>query len=226
MSEHADKLKGFAFFLETQFDKYLNQWDNKKHFQHLHGWQDDFWNSDLVEKCHLKTIDLLEERKLWLLHLNIFPRPGWDIPILGCDIVAGPNKISGAFFDFSPVVHDDHEMCKHFNDETQKFTWKKPRELPPWAKEIFSDHMMAIGNVRGEETDNFLLAISQLICYYLKNMEDKAVQVDFSTREILNKYCINQKKNDQLHNSIRAMGISDEAKDYYVNNVLFEEIND
>jgi hypothetical protein len=57
-------------------------------------------------------------------------------------------------------------------------------------------------------------------------MEDKAVQVDFSTREILNKYCINQKKNDQLHNSIRAMGISDEAKDYYVNNVLFEEIND
>jgi hypothetical protein len=41
-------------------------------------------------------------------------------------------------------------------------------------------------------------------------------------REI--KYCENQKMNPHLHRSILAMGISEEDKDDYVNNVLFEEI--
>ena len=226
MYQNSDKLKEFAENISSLFDEHLLPYNNSKHTQKFDGWKDDFWKSDLVEKCHLKTIDLLEERKLWLLHLNVFPRPGWDFPILGCDIVAGPNKISGAFFDFSPVVHDDHVMCKHFNEETEKFTWKKPRELPDWAKEIFSDHMMAVGNVREEEVDQFLLATTELICYYMNNFETEAAQVGFSTRDILNKYCINQKKNHQLHNSIRAMGIPDEEKDYYVNNILFEEIYD
>ena len=224
MSENNEKLKHFAKNIASMFDESFEKFENPKHTQDFTGWQDDFWKSDLIEKCHLKTIDLLDTRKLWLLHLNIFPRPGWDLPILGCDIIAGPNKISGAFFDFSPVVHDDHVMCQHFNRETEKFTWKKPRELPDWAKEIFSDHMMAVGNVREEETDQFILATTELICYYLNNIKEEAVQVDFSTREILNKYCINQKKNHQLHNSILAMGIVEEDKDYYVNNILFEEI--
>lgn len=223
---HKDKLKEFSENISSIFDEHLISYENPLHVQEFDGWKDDFWKSDLIEKCHLKTIDLLEERRLWLLHLNVFPKSGWDLPILGCDIVAGPNKISGAFFDFSPVVHDDHVMCKHFNEETQKFTWKKPRELPDWAKEIFSDHMMAVGNVREEETDKFLLATSELICYYMDNMNHQAVQVDFPTRDLLNKYCINQKKNHQLHNSILAMGISEEEKDYYVNNILFQEIED
>jgi len=219
-----EKLNRFAASLTSIFNEHLVPYENEKHVQEFDGWDDKFWRSGLIEKCHLKIIDLLEERKLWLLHLNIFPRPGWDLPILGCDIVAGPNKISGAFFDFSPVVYDDHTLCGHFNKETEKFTWKKPRELPDWAQEIFSDHMMAVGNVRAEEVDQFLLATTNLICYYMDNFNKEAVQVDFTTRPILNKYCINQKMNHQLHNSILAMGISEEDKDYYVNNVLFEEL--
>jgi hypothetical protein len=224
MSQNSDKLKQFASNITELFNKYLEPYHNEKHTQKFDGWQDNFWKSNIIHKCHLKTIDLLETRKLWLLHLNIFPRDGIDLPILGCDIVAGPNKISGAFFDFSPVLHHDHPLCEHFNNETNNFTWKKPRELPDWAKEIFSDHMMAIGNVREEETDQFVLATEQLICYYLENMDEESVEASFPTKDILNKYCVNQKKNHQLHNSILAMGISEEDKDYYVNNVLFEEL--
>jgi hypothetical protein len=44
------------------------------------------------------------------------------------------------------------------------------------------------------------------------------------TKPLLNKYCENQKMNPHLHRSILAMGISEEDKDEYVNNVLFEEI--
>jgi hypothetical protein len=226
MSQNNNKLKQFAENISKLFDKHLERYDNPKHIQNFDGWQDDFWRSGVIEKCHLKTIDLLEERKLWLLHLNIFPKDGIDLPILGCDIIAGPNKISGAFFDFSPVVNEEHSLCQYFNEETKNFTWKKPRQLPDWAQEIFSDHMMAIGNVREEETDQFVLATERMICYYLEHMYKEAIRLPLSTRDTLNKYCVNQKKNHQLHNSILAMGVSEEDKDYYVNNILFEELDD
>jgi phycocyanobilin:ferredoxin oxidoreductase len=226
MTENTEKLIQFSDTIADLFTKYLDPYHNPLHVQEFTGWSDRFWTGEVVEKCHLKTIDILDSRKLWLLHLNIFPKNGFDMPILGCDIIAGPNKISGAFFDFSPVCTEDHVMCQHFNKEADKFTWKKPRQLPEWAEAIFSDHMMAVGNVRAEETDQFLLATTELICYYLDKMNDESVEMGMPTRPLLNNYCINQKKNDQLHNSIRAMGISDEDKDYYINNILFQEISD
>lgn len=206
------------------FDRHLIPYHNEKHTQNFDGWSDTFWNSPVIEKCHLKTIDLLEQRKLWLLHLNIFPRDGFDLPILGCDIVSGPTKISGAFFDFSPVVTDDHPLCQYFANESQTFTWKKPRELPDWGKQIFSDHMIAVGNVREEETDQFIRVTETMIQYYLEHMNELAQEVHHPTIDILNKYCYNQKKNQRLHDSIIAMGVSEEDKDYYVNNILFEEL--
>ena len=45
-----------------------------------------------------------------------------------------------------------------------------------------------------------------------------------NTLEAQNKYCRNQKMNKMLHSSILAMGISEERKDQYVENVLFEEV--
>ena len=56
------------------------------------------------------------------------------------------------------------------------------------------------------------------------NLEENAFHTNRDTKPLLNKYCINQKKNPHLHRSILAMGISEEGKDRYVNNVLFEEI--
>jgi len=54
-------------------------------------------------------------------------------------------------------------------------------------------------------------------------MEEHAVVSNRDTLPLLNKYCSNQKLNPHLHRSILAMGISEEDKDDYVNNVLFEE---
>jgi hypothetical protein len=45
-----------------------------------------------------------------------------------------------------------------------------------------------------------------------------------NTLERQNKYCAKQKLNRMLHSSILAMGISEERKNQYVENVLFEEV--
>ncbi len=189
----------------------------------FNGWKDQYWKSDLIRKCHLKTIDNRDTQKLWLMHINIFPRVDLDIPILGFDIVAGPNKITGSFFDFSPV-DTHHEYSKHFKLITNDLTWNKPRELPEWASKIFSKNMIAAGNIKTkEEIDQLSNVCFNLIKYYVENLNNINNRVgDYKDKH--NFYCKQQKLNPHLHRSILAMGISEEDKDRYVNRVLFEEI--
>ena len=188
------------------------------------GWTDTFWESETVGKCHLKTIQPKDAKSLWLMHINIFPKEGIELPILGFDIVAGPKKITGSFMDFSPLHGYEHPYNEYMKQAILGLEWIKPRELPDWAKEIFSGDMIAVGNIReGHELDQFISVTSQLVTYYLKNMENCAYVSNRDTLPILNKYCSNQKLNPHLHRSILAMGISEEDKESYVNNVLFEE---
>lgn len=185
------------------------------------GWKDTYWKSDHIRKCHLKTIDNRDTQKLWLMHINIFPNETLNTPILGFDIVAGQSKITGSFFDYSPV--HEHPYMEYFYDKVKDLEWNKPRELPDWAKAIFSDHMIAVGNIR---TDEEIIQLTEtcldLIQYYVKHLGQYDKVGDY--KEIQNRYCRNQKLNPHLHRSILAMGISEEDKDRYVNKVLFEEI--
>ena len=104
-------------------------------------------------------------------------------------------------------------------------TWKRQRELPDWAQEIFSTNMIAAGNItEGAELNQFITVTKDLLDHYLLGIQDNSFLSGRPTKEILNKYCINQKMNPHLHRSILAMGISEEDKDAYVNDVLFEEI--
>lgn len=219
-----DKLSKFSADVTLLFNRHLKRQFNPKHRQNFEGWVDKFWESGVIRKCHLKTIDLLEQRNLWLLHINIFPHDKIDLPILGCDIVAGPTKISGAFFDFSPIVDENHQLMQYFAEQSKKFSWKKPRELPDWGKVIFSEHMIAAGAVKNEETTIFLDSCAEMIEFYLENMNEYAVPQEQRTIDQLNRYCVNQKKNKRLHDSILAMGIDVADKNYYVENVLFEEV--
>jgi len=219
------KLEKLTADIKQIFDKNFTRYANPKHVHHFQGWHDVFWhNHPYVRKCHLKIIDRMEDRKLWLLHINIFPAEGYDFPILGCDVVSGPNKISGSFFDYSPVLNKAHPMMKHFENETADLSWKRPRPLPDWATPIFSKNMIAAGAVKEEEVDQFCEVTIKLIEWYVNNLEEYAKPTKIDIKPMLNRYCINQKKNDKLHKSIIAMGVPEDKKDDYVNNVLFEEI--
>jgi len=221
-----DRLDNYADDLTKRFDQSFTRYDNPKYTENMkfEGWTDTFWHSDKIGKCHLKTIQPKDAKSLWLMHINIFPKEGVELPILGFDIVAGPKKITGSFMDFSTLHGHDHTYHDYMHMAIKGLEWNKPRELPDWAKEIFSKDMIAVGNIReGHELDQFISVTSQLVTYYLKNMEEHAVVSNRDTLPILNKYCSNQKLNPHLHRSILAMGISEEDKESYVNDVLFEE---
>ena len=85
--------------IETIFDENFTRYPIPEEI-YFRGWKDTYWKSDNVRKCHLKTIDNRDTQKLWLMHINIFPNENLNTPILGFDIVAGQNKITGSFFDY------------------------------------------------------------------------------------------------------------------------------
>lgn len=222
-----NRLNKLANDIKEQFDAHFERFDNPKYDEGLHfeGWTDLFWNSPVVSKAHLKTIEPADGKGLWLMHVNVFPSVGIELPILGFDIVAGPKKITGSFMDYSPLHGWPHPYSDYMEMSVKDLEWVKPRELPPWAKEIFSENMIAVGNINTEdELNQFIDVTMDLVKHYMDNIDENIINVGRDTRPILNKYCANQKQNPHLHRSILAMGISEEDKDRYVNDVLFEEI--
>ena len=216
--------------LENLSDKIYSIFDGKFQKSDINfdldfpGWADYFWESRSIRKCHLKIIDHREQRNLWLMHINIFPRETVDLPILGFDIVSGPKKITGAFFDFSHP-NKNHDLLTSMGKTTSDVSWKKPRELPEWANEIFSENMIAAGNIREEyEIDQLCDVSLNLINFYIDNIDSYDINHNTNQKHWLNTYCKNQKLNPHLHKSILAMGISEDDKNYYVNKFLFEEI--
>jgi hypothetical protein len=221
------RLEKLATNLSQKFDEHFTKWDNPKYDDSLKfpGWKDDFWLSPLIRKAHLKTIVPEDGKGLWLMHVNVFPREGIELPILGFDIVAGPKKITGSFMDFSPLHGHPHPYHDYMEMVVKNLEWVKARELPPWAKEIFSEDMIAVGNINTEEELNqFIDVTTDLTDYYLDNIVKNAFRSNRDTKPILNKYCFNQKMNPHLHRSIEAMGISKQDKNRYVDTILFEEI--
>ena len=221
------RLNDYATYIWMKFDDKFERFDNPKYTEDMHfeGWTDTFWHSDQVYKAHLKTIIPEDGKGLWLMHVNIFPEVGYELPILGFDIVAGPKKITGSFMDYSPLHGHPHPYHDYMERQVKDLTWNKQRELPTWAKEIFSENMIAVGNINTEEElEQFIEVTSDLLDHYLDNLEANAFHSNRDTKPLLNKYCKNQKMNIHLHRSIEAMGISKEDKNRYVDNVLFEEI--
>ena len=214
-----DKVVPLSEKIIELFDKNFNKEKTTNDFD---GWQDHFWSSEYIRKCHLKTIDHRESRKMWLMHINIFPRVQYNLPILGFDIVAGPRKITGAFFDYSNCVY--HPYSDYMQMATSDLSWNKPRELPEWALNIFSENMIAAGNIQDEEVDLLCDTTYDLTKYYVENLDKNTFENGSDMTDWHNVYCANQKKNPHLHKSILGMGITEEDKDKYVNEVLFEEI--
>ena len=81
------------------------------------GVMDLVFESPRYRRAHVSIVDARESKKLWLLHVTVFPHANDPSPIYGFDIVAGPSKVSGAFHDFSVAGDTNHAMM----------TWLNPR---------------------------------------------------------------------------------------------------
>lgn len=184
------------------------------------GWSNKSWTSDIYRKAHINVIDALDSRGLWMMHCCIYPHYHNPAPIFGFDVFAGKNKITGCFHDFSPVV-SEHSLSSWFKETSVQLEWNKKRELPDWGKRIFSESIIAAGNVQSDiELEQIENMIVSSINVYLSSLKDTNNTVD----DVSNKhfyYIENQRLNPHNPRVLMTLGLSEEQANEYVSRCLF-----
>ena len=190
------------------------------------GWTNRTWSNMSIRRAHVDVVDARETKGLWMAHICLFPMKKNGGPIYGFDIIAGKNKITGAFHDFSPLLKKEHPLTRWFIEENKWFKPSKVRELPDWAKAIFSEGMIAAGNVREErELEQICtLAVSNLNAYIDKIGHFNS---DSDREEVIraqNFYCENQQKNPHTPRTMKSLGLPEEDIKLFCADNLFPTI--
>jgi phycocyanobilin:ferredoxin oxidoreductase len=188
------------------------------------GWVNRVWTSDKYRRAHIDVVDARLTKGLWMMHCCVFPHTHNPAPIFGFDVVAGKNKITGCFIDYSPTGDKTHPMIDYFGDEVSRYEWNKKRALPEWAQRIFSEHMVAAGNVSDEtELDQIASLASILVNHYVETVGETNNTTADTTFE-QNYYAQNQKQNPHTPKVMVSLGLSEEDVQVFVQDCLFPEI--
>ena len=190
------------------------------------GWVNRTWSNKYIRRAHVDVVDVREKKGLWMAHVCLFPGLTNGGPIYGFDIIAGKKKVTGAFHDFSPLLQKEHPLTRWFIEENKWFKPSKERELPDWAKAIFSGGMIAAGNVQEEKELNQIctMAVSNLANYIdkIRNHHDEAKMKDVIKAQ--NYYCEHQQQNPHTPRVMQSLGLPDEDIKLFCQDNLFPKV--
>lgn len=189
------------------------------------GWINKVWYSSVYRRAHIDVVDARDSKGLWMMHCCIFPHLHNPAPIFGFDVIAGKNKITGCFYDYSPTLDTEHPMCDWFAEETRKLAWNKVRKLPDWAERIFSPCMIAAGNVQEpEELDQIFAMAKTGITHYLKTVGETN-NCGVNAKQAHNFYAQNQKQNPHTPKVMASLGLNEDDVQVFIQDCLFPELH-
>ena len=211
------------------FNEYANEIEEPglaKFNQPEGGWINRVWANDSVRRAHIDVVDARESKGLWMMHVCCFPVLHNDAPIYGFDVIAGKNKMTGAFHDFSPSATLDHPMIDGYKEAVEDFIPSRQRELPEWARNIFTDKMLAAGNVRTEEE---AIAIIDIALDNLKAWFQEVPAFNgFGDTSLVaasqDYYCHNQQQNPHTPRVMKSLGLPEEDVDIFCRDMLFPKL--
>ena len=190
------------------------------------GWINRVWANDSIRRAHIDVVDARDSKGLWMMHVCIFPDLKNTAPIYGFDVIAGKNKMTGAFHDFSPSADPDHPMIQGYYESVEHFVPEKQRELPEWAKNIFTGKMLAAGNVKSEEeaTEIIRIAVDNLKAYFDEVGETQGEGDPSLVSACQDYYCHNQQQNPHTPNVMKSLGRPEQDVDTFCKDMLFPKI--
>jgi len=186
-------------------------------------WENTIYRNNYYRRAHVEVVDRKATHKIYILHCTVFPHFNDSSPIFGFDAICGPNKITGAFLDYSSAGDNNHPMMQWFAEQVADLSWNKPRTLPDWAQRIFSKNMVAAGNINSEQELDLLCQLAlRAFDYYLNNVGyTQESGSDFHM--VHNRYCHYQKQNPQVVKSMVSMGVPEPVIREFVEHILFPE---
>jgi len=189
------------------------------------GWINRVWANKHVRRAHIDVVDARDSKGLWMMHVCCFPVLNNDGPIYGFDVIAGKNKITGAFHDFSPSATLDHAMIDGYKESVADFVPEKQRELPEWATNIFTDKMLAAGNVKQDEAEQIVrIAVDNLRSYFNEISEFTGFGDTQLVSASQDYYCHNQQQNPHTPKVMKSLGLNEEDVDKFCTDMLFPKL--
>ena len=190
-------------------------------------WVNRVWRNDDVRRAHIDVVDARDSKGLWMMHVCVFPVLNNDGPIYGFDVIAGKNKMTGAFHDFSASSGGiNHPMIEGYKEAVADFIPKKQRQLPEWATNIFTDKMLAAGNVNSEGEAVAILELAQdtLRAYFDEIGAFTGSGIREEVIAAQNYYCHNQQQNPHTPRTMKSLGLNEEDVDRFCTDMLFPKI--
>ena len=189
-------------------------------------WINRVWSNNDVRRAHIDVVDARESKGLWMMHVCVFPVLNNDSPIYGFDVIAGKTKMTGAFHDFSASSTFDHPMIDGYKEAVADFIPKKQRQLPEWATNIFTDKMLAAGNVNTEEEAVAIIELAQnnLRAYFDEVGEFTGAGNRDEVIAAQNYYCHNQQQNPHTPRTMKSLGLDEADVDKFCTDMLFPKI--
>ncbi len=176
-------------------------------------------------KIHLELAKL--GKGLDILHCVMFPRPNYNLPMFGCDLVAGKGQISAAIADLSPV-NPNRTLPESYYRALQslpKPEFAQYRQLPPWA-DIFSEFCLFIRPENEAEEVHFVERVEAFMKIHCAQAAAAQPVSAGEQKTILagqRYYCTQQQQNDKTRRVLeKAFGR--EWADNYMNKVLFDYV--
>ncbi|MEN9255114.1 MAG: phycocyanobilin:ferredoxin oxidoreductase [Gloeomargarita sp. SZTDM-1c_bins_89] len=181
------------------------------------------YQSRHFRKLHLELAQV--GTSLDILHCVMFPRPCYDLPVFGADIVAGRGQVSAAIVDLSPTRIDRSlpETYVHFLTTHGPGPFEQPRPLPPWG-DIFSEFCLFIRPVNAREQQRFVDYVAQILAFHCQQALratplSPPLQQQHHCQQSY--YCRQQQQNDKTRRVLeRAFGSA--WADRYMSTVLFD----
>jgi hypothetical protein len=189
-------------------------------------WVNRVWANTNVRRAHIDVVDARESKGLWMMHVCLFPVLNNDGPIYGFDVIAGKTKMTGAFHDFSASSDPNHPMIEGYKEAVADFIPKKQRQLPEWATNIFTDKMLAAGNVNTIEEAVAIIELAQdnLRAYFDEIGEFTGNADVVATTAAQNYYCHNQQQNPHTPRTMKSLGLDEADVDKFCTDMLFPKL--
>ena len=174
-------------------------------------------------KMHLELAKV--GKTLDILHCVMFPRPEYNLPMFGCDLVGGRGQISAAIVDLSPV-NSNRILPDAYRNALKALPtsdFSQPRDLPGWA-DIFSEFCVFIRPGNPEEESQFLSRVEEFLKIHCTQAANSLPVSTEQQAEILagqRYYCTKQQQNDKTRRVLeKAFGA--EWAENYMTSVLFD----
>ena len=175
-------------------------------------------------KLHLELAQVGD--RLDILHCVMFPRPNYDLPIFGVDLVGTKAGIGAAIVDLSPInvqrVLSPDYIKALANLPIVKFS--QPRKLPEWGN-IFSGFCLFVHPHNAEEEQLFWQRVQQYLTIHSQAaMSSLAISNPKKQADILSGqryYCAQQQQNDKTR-KVLEKSLGKAWTDNYMTQMLFD----